>query len=109
MQPISSAWHGGLECPDSLPQKVGGERSHLERYARTINATEINSSFHRPHRRTAYERWARQTPDAFHFAAEVPKTVTHTAGIAITKLDRFVEESAGLGDNFPLSKIAQSV
>jgi uncharacterized protein YecE (DUF72 family) len=30
----------------------GGKRSHLERYASRLCCTEINSSFHRPHRRT---------------------------------------------------------
>ena len=67
-----------------------------------MNATEINSSFHRSHRRTTYERWARQTPDAFRFAVKVPKAITHTAGLAVSELERFVEESAGLGDKLAI-------
>jgi uncharacterized protein YecE (DUF72 family) len=47
----------------AIPRQYAGEfpspGSHLERYARRFNAVEINSSFHRPHRRATYERWAR--------------------------------------------------
>jgi uncharacterized protein YecE (DUF72 family) len=33
---------------------------------------------------------------------KVPKTVTHTAGSAVSELERFVEESAGLGDKLAI-------
>jgi len=92
----------GWNVPIACREKVGGEGSHLERYARAMNATEINSSFHRSHRRTTYERWARHTPNAFRFAVKLPKTVTHTAGSAVLELERFIEESAGLGDKLAI-------
>jgi uncharacterized protein YecE (DUF72 family) len=81
---------------DRVP--LGG--SHLERYGRRLNAVEINSSFHRPHRRTTYQRWAQSVPDDFRFAVKLPKTISHEAGLADCDavLDRFVEEVAGLGD-----------
>src|SRR5882757_9365764 len=74
--------------------------SHLERYARSLNAVEINSSFYRPHRRTTYRRWARSVPDDFRFAVKVPKAITHEASLADCHalLDRFVDEVTGLGD-----------
>jgi uncharacterized protein YecE (DUF72 family) len=64
-----------------------------------LNAVEINSSFHRPHRRATYERWAASVPDDFAFAVKMPKTITHQARLvaADAPLDRFLEESGGLG------------
>ena len=74
--------------------------SHLERYARHLNAVEINSSFYRPHRRTTYQRWAQSVPDDFRFSVKLPKTITHEAGLTDcgALLDRFVDEVTGLGD-----------
>jgi uncharacterized protein YecE (DUF72 family) len=74
--------------------------SHLERYARRLNAVEINSSFYRPHQRKTYERWARSTPTGFGFSVKMPKAITHEARLAgcDAMLDRFVAEVTGLGD-----------
>lgn len=73
--------------------------SHLERYAGTFNAVEINSSFYRPHRRTTYERWAGSVPDDFRFAVKLPKEITHLRRFADSDalLDRFFDEISGLG------------
>jgi uncharacterized protein YecE (DUF72 family) len=87
----------GWTVPPSCRDRAGGEGSHLERYARILTAVEINSSFHRPHRRTTYEKWFTQTPDEFRFAVKAPKTITHVLGYAQAELDRFVDETAGLG------------
>ena len=87
----------GWNIPNACKEKVGGAGSHLERYARVLNAAEINSSFHRPHRGSTYEKWARATPDDFRFSVKVPKSVTHTAPLARDELDRFIHESASLG------------
>jgi uncharacterized protein YecE (DUF72 family) len=78
--------------------------SHLERYARCLNAVEINSSFYRPHRRTTYQRWAQAVPDDFRFSVKVPKAITHEAGLADcgARLDRFVDEVTGLGDKLAI-------
>jgi uncharacterized protein YecE (DUF72 family) len=74
--------------------------SHLERYARRLNAVEINSSFYRPHQHKTYERWAQATPSGFCFSVKVPKAMTHEHRLAdcCTLLDRFVKEVTGLGD-----------
>jgi uncharacterized protein YecE (DUF72 family) len=66
--------------------------SHLDRYTRRFSCTEINSSFHRPHRRATWERWAETTPDGFRFAVKAPKAITHTA--------RLVNTGGGLLDFF---------
>ncbi len=73
--------------------------SHLERYASRLACTEINSSFHRPHRRATWERWAATTPDDFRFAVKAPKAITHTAKLVNTggALLDFFHAVQGLG------------
>jgi uncharacterized protein YecE (DUF72 family) len=77
--------------------------SHLERYAAVLNCVEIiNSSFHRPHQRKTYERWARATPDAFRFAVKLPRSISHADDLQFQREDltRFVGEIGGLGSKF---------
>jgi|SRR6478672_4216827 len=89
----------GWSIPTAVADRFAGEGSHLERYARVMNAAEINTSFHRPHKRTTYERWAASTPDGFRFSAKVPRLLTHDQRLADPEgvLDRFAGEAAGLG------------
>jgi uncharacterized protein YecE (DUF72 family) len=51
----------------------------LARYAARLNATEINTSFYRPHAASTYERWAALVPAGFQFAVKVPRLITHDA------------------------------
>ena len=53
------------------------EGSHLQRYARVMNAVEINSSFYRPHQPATYERWAADVPEDFRFSVKLPRSITH--------------------------------
>ena len=73
--------------------------SHLERYAKRFNAVEINSSFHKPHRRATYERWAASVPTDFRFAVKAPREITHDLRLARAgaTLDAFLEQATGLG------------
>ena len=66
------------------PPPDGKKLSHLELYATRLRCVEINSSFHRPHRRATWERWAATTPEHFRFAVKAPKTITHTAKLRST-------------------------
>ena len=74
--------------------------SHLQRYATLFNAVEINSCFYRPHRRSTYERWAASVPDRFRFAVKLPKAITHEQRLVAAEpaLDKFLDETGGLGD-----------
>jgi uncharacterized protein YecE (DUF72 family) len=74
--------------------------SVLVRYASRFPATEINSSFHRPHRAVTYERWAAQTPPHFRFSVKVPKAITHERKLlgAAALLEEFLDPVAGLGE-----------
>lgn len=80
--------------PD-LPEEGSG----IEKYTRYFNAVEINSSFHRAHRTSTYERWAASVPDDFRFSVKFPKAVTHVKRLAdSTDLTaRFMGEVGGLG------------
>jgi uncharacterized protein YecE (DUF72 family) len=77
--------------------RAGG--SQLEQYAQLLNAAEINSSFHRHHRRQTYERWASCVPADFRFSVKVPRALTHEGRLTLAPevLERFLEEVGGLG------------
>jgi uncharacterized protein YecE (DUF72 family) len=89
----------GWSIPRAVADEVDGPGTHLERYARRLDAAEINSSFHRPHRVSIYAKWAAATPDGFRFAVKLPKTITHDGRLlrARAPLDQFLDETAGLG------------
>jgi uncharacterized protein YecE (DUF72 family) len=75
------------------------EGSHLERYAAVFNATEINSSFYRPHHPATYARWAQTVPQGFRFAVKLPRTITHERRLADSddELARFAGAAGELG------------
>jgi uncharacterized protein YecE (DUF72 family) len=87
----------------SLPRAVQGsfppEGSHLTRYAARFPVAEINSSFHRPHKRSLYERWAAAVPAHFGFCAKLPKTITHERRLLDCEslLAEFMGQAGGLG------------
>lgn len=74
--------------------------SMLATYASRFAMAEINSSFHRPHRRATYERWAATVPAGFRFSAKLPRTITHDHRLqaAGPLLDAFLDQAGGLGD-----------
>ena len=63
----------GWTLPRQHAQHFPEAASHLERCAQGFNCVEVNSSFHRPHQRKTWERWARSTPPDFRFAVKLPK------------------------------------
>ena len=89
----------GWSIPKEHAAPFPATGSHLERYAKVLNAVEINSSFYRPHRTATYERWAASVPEEFRFAVKIPKAITHERRLkeAGDLLDRFLLEVAGLG------------
>lgn len=90
----------GWTIPSALADAFPGEGGHFERYARRLTVTEINSSFHRPHRPGTYQRWAAAVPDGFRFSVKLPKTISHEGRMVGTDdlLDQFLEEIVGLGE-----------
>ena len=89
----------GWNIPAQDAGQFGSGGSHLERYASVLNCVEINTSFHRPHRRATYERWAATVPSDFRFACKVPKSISHAPALDFDRgdVERFFGEIAGLG------------
>ena len=63
-----------------------------------LPAAEINSTFHRSHRASTYERWAASVPGDFSFSAKLPRTITHGERLvgAGALVDAFLAELAPL-------------
>ena len=89
----------GWSLPLADQPQFSAEGSHLARYASRFAAAEINSSFHRSHRPTTYERWAAAVPPSFRFSVKIPKAITHLKGLVgvTADIDGFLTEIAGLG------------
>jgi uncharacterized protein YecE (DUF72 family) len=90
----------GWSLPRAVQDAFGEGGSHLARYATRFPATEINSSFHRPHQRSLYEKWAAAVPSHFRFCAKLPKTITHEQRLVDCQslLDTFLAQAGGLGN-----------
>jgi uncharacterized protein YecE (DUF72 family) len=87
----------------SIPRQVAGhfpaEGSSLERYAARFRAAEINSSFHRPHRLSTWQRWRDSVPEDFRFSVKLPKPVTHERKLVDSHgpLDAFMAQAEMVG------------
>jgi uncharacterized protein YecE (DUF72 family) len=96
----TAGWSIAAPARDSFP----AEGTALERYAARFDGVEINSSFHRPHRRSTWERWAASVPSGFRFAVKLPKTISHKAKLVdcAPLLGPFLDEVEGLGDKLAI-------
>jgi len=91
----TAGWAIGKFAAPSFPSDGGA----LERYSAVFPAVEINSSFHRPHRPSTWERWRDTVPEDFQFSVKIPKLISHQQKLigSDAALDGFVEQVAGLG------------
>lgn len=89
----------GWSLPRAVQEQFAPGSSHLARYATRFGAVEINSSFHRPHRRSLYEKWAAAVPADFRFCAKLPKVLTHERRLVDCEepLAEFLAQAGGLG------------
>ena len=89
----------GWSLPRDSSVEFPDAGTHLQRYAGRLHATEINSSFYRPHQKLTYERWGAATPTGFRFSVKLPKTITHEQRLARSGalLDSFMAQVMGLG------------
>lgn len=67
----------GWSIPRADQRRFPAGDSHLARYAQLLPAVEINSTFHRPHRASTFEKWAATVPRTFRFSVKLPRTITH--------------------------------
>ena len=89
----------GWALPREVQDRFGAGDSHLARYASVFGVAEINSSFHRPHKPSLYEKWAASVPEGFRFCAKLPKTITHERRLVDCEglVDEFLAQAGGLG------------
>jgi uncharacterized protein YecE (DUF72 family) len=89
----------GWSIPRDQQSRFPAGESHLARYSRVLPAVEINSTFHRPHRASTFERWAASVPRTFRFSAKLPRTITHDRRLAgcAPLLTAFLADLAPLG------------
>ena len=90
----------GWTIPRENSTQITGEGTHLQRYSRAFTCAEINSSFHRSHRESTWQRWAESVPDSFLFSVKAPKQFTHVDGLSVKvdDLKQFLAEAGTLGD-----------
>ena len=90
----------GWSISRDIAGRFPAEGSGLQRYASAFRAAEINSSFHRPHRASTWERWRDSVPEDFRFSVKVPTVITHTNKLIDcgAELRRFVGDVSTLGD-----------
>jgi uncharacterized protein YecE (DUF72 family) len=95
----TAGWTLPKEHAPAFPPPGDASLTHLQRYAHRLHCVEINSSFHRPHLRKTWERWAATTPPNFRFSVKLPRTITHEAKLANTGalLQTFLDQTTGLG------------
>ena len=88
----------GWSIPRASAHRFAPPGTHLERYARSLQCAEINSSFYRPHAACTYVRWRESTPPDFQFAVKMPRTITHELKLqdARDPLIAFLEQTDGL-------------
>jgi len=98
----TAGWTLPKDHTPAFPPPGADKLTHLQRYAHRLHCVEINSSFHRPHMRKTWERWAATTPPNFFFSVKIPRTITHAAKLANTGalLQTFLSEVTGLGSKF---------
>ena len=90
----------GWTIPRQNAAEFPTEGTSLERYAARLPVAEINSSFHRPHRASTWERWRDSVPTDFRFSAKLPKTITHQAKLRDCShlISEFIDQVSALGD-----------
>jgi uncharacterized protein YecE (DUF72 family) len=89
----------GWSIPRQVAEHFPAEGTSLQRYAVRFDAAEINSSFHRPHRLSTWQRWRDSVPEDFRFSVKLPKTVTHERKLVDSHepFDAFMAQAEALG------------
>ena len=90
----------GWSIPRQEAHHFPAEGTALERYSARLPVAEINSSFHRPHRISTWQRWHDSVPAGFRFSAKLPKVITHQQKLVDFEapLGEFLAQAATLGD-----------
>ena len=97
----------GWTVPRDVADQFPSSGTALQRYAARFAGTEINSSFHRSHRLSTWERWRDSVPDEFRFSVKVSKQITHGRKLVDCEeeLARFIEEAAALREKLAVLRV----
>lgn len=92
----------GWTIPRTDAERFPPAGTALERYSAVLPVAEINSSFHRPHRISTWQRWHDSVPNSFRFSVKLPKVITHQRKLVDSSdaIDAFVEQVSALADKF---------
>jgi uncharacterized protein YecE (DUF72 family) len=90
----------GWSIPRQYADRFPAAGTGLQRYATEFPVVEINSSFHRPHHLTTWERWRDSVPPGFRFSAKLPKEITHVRKLVDCgdAVEAFLMQAGILGD-----------
>ena len=94
----------GWSIPRQFADRFPAEGTSLERYSARFPVAEINSSFHRPHRATTWERWRDSVPENFRFSVKLPKEITHGRKLVDCgeAIDAFAQQAGILGEKLAI-------
>ncbi|MCI1752832.1 MAG: DUF72 domain-containing protein [Flavobacteriales bacterium] len=96
--PLLHVGTAGWQVPRNVAPLHAATGAHLERYASLFNATEVNTTFYRPHLSKTFERWAAMVSDDFRFAVKMHKSITHEQRLAdIRPAQVFLDMVSALG------------
>jgi uncharacterized protein YecE (DUF72 family) len=92
----------GWTIPPQLREVFDSEGSHLERYSRSLNCVEINSSFYREHKPETYSKWASMVPSHFRFSTKLLRYFTQEKRLKETgsRLKEVLEGMSHLGEKW---------
>jgi uncharacterized protein YecE (DUF72 family) len=90
----------GWSVPRQVADRFPAQGTSLERYAARFPVAEINSSFHRAHRLSTWQRWGESVPHGFRFSVKLPKTITHERKLIACdqQLDEFLTQVGALDE-----------
>jgi uncharacterized protein YecE (DUF72 family) len=90
----------GWSIPRDIASEFPADGTSLQRYSARFNCAEINSSFHRPHRVSTWQRWRDTVPADFRFSVKLPRAITHDRRLVdvAAPMHAFLDEVAHLQD-----------
>lgn len=90
----------GWSIPTAQAHLASSDGTHLQRYARTLNAVELNRTFYALPRAITVRKWVECVPDDFKFSLKLSKSITHELKFqkAIPALKEFVALAEEFGE-----------
>lgn len=89
----------GWSLPKKYQKYFPGKGTHLEKYSKSLNAVEINTTFYKLHKDITYAKWASSVPADFRFSVKASREITHDKRLEDTSLVKsFIKSIENLGE-----------